>query len=401
MHDKDPPRPLVLHLSGDFPDPVDPNKTPVIKTLVELTADRFEHHVVSINRIPTTLGQICRALVGFGPLRGDGVEARSFEHGLALTYSAAGRGILHKTYLENLGEWLSEFLAQMTRRPDIIIAHKLTIEGIPVARTAARFGIPYALSIQGNTDAKILKYRPDLKPAFAEIWHYAAGVFPFTPWALRSVEERLGKRSTNTWLLPCPTQLDDCIAPRPGRNRFISAFHLRNHHVKNFDRVVRAFAGSEFAIDVVGGGTSDQVAACERIASKTDNVSLIGPRNQSELRPLMNDAIALLMPSRRESFGLVFIEALQSGCPIIYPRGAAVDGYFDDCPFAISVDASSVAAIRSAIKFAADNELELKRQLAEWQNDGAHLRFTRSHIAKVFGDGLEAVSRNEHSSMDQ
>ena len=34
-------RPRVLHLSADFPDPIEPAKTRVIRTLLELSREKF------------------------------------------------------------------------------------------------------------------------------------------------------------------------------------------------------------------------------------------------------------------------------------------------------------------------------------------------------------------------
>ena len=44
-------RPLILHVSGDFPDPFEPFKTRVIETLLALTDIPVRHRVISINRV--------------------------------------------------------------------------------------------------------------------------------------------------------------------------------------------------------------------------------------------------------------------------------------------------------------------------------------------------------------
>ena len=42
----------------------------------------------------------------------------------------------------------------MPERPDLIVGHKLTIEGIAVRRAAEALRTPYALALQGGTDQK-------------------------------------------------------------------------------------------------------------------------------------------------------------------------------------------------------------------------------------------------------
>ena len=36
------------------------------------------------------------------------------------------------------------------------------------------------------------------------------------------------------------------------------------------------------------------------------------------------------MPSFPETFGLVYVEAMSQGLPIIYTKGQGIDGYFED-----------------------------------------------------------------------
>ncbi|MFN9634631.1 MAG: glycosyltransferase [Erythrobacteraceae bacterium] len=104
----------------------------------------------------------------------------------------------------------------------------------------------------------------------------------------------------------------------------------------------------------------------------------------------MNNAIAMVVPSRWESFSLVFIEALFSGLPIIYLKGASVDGYFDGLPFAIAVDARNPQAIAEAMRYVVAQEAAIKGALARWQEEGGLARFSRPAIREVFDHGLQA-----------
>ena len=63
-------RPRVLHLSADFPDPIEPAKTRVIRTLLELSREKFDHRVVSMNRVAPRLADLARS-VTTGHLRID------------------------------------------------------------------------------------------------------------------------------------------------------------------------------------------------------------------------------------------------------------------------------------------------------------------------------------------
>ena len=315
--------PLILHLSGDFPDPFERFKTPVIRDLLTLTEGRFEHRVISINRAQPSLTGLVRAVAGTDGLK---VEREDFEYGLALRYTAPGKGVRHRTKLEQLGNLVAEEIAVMPRRPDLLVAHKLTIEGIAVHTAAQKSTLPYALVVQGNTDLKIVASRPDLRPLFREIFHEAEVVLPFAPWALKGLERMLGKRSGATRLLPCPTDLDEMRAPTAGGDGLVSVFHLKNYPGKNLAGIVAAYrllqkAGKPLpALEVIGGGTEAEIAACKAIAADFPQITFPGPLDRQQLAERLARKSALIMPSLRESFGLVFIEALFAGTPIITPR---------------------------------------------------------------------------------
>lgn len=377
-------RPLVVHVSGDFPDPLAPEKTPVIRSLLELTRNDFDHHVISLNRVNPALqewssaGRVIR-------------RSHGFEAGEAMEYAAPPRGIFHATMLHRLGDAIAQRLEKLA--PDLIVGHKLTIEGLVVARAAERLGIPFAVSVQGNTDLKILSARPDLRRRFRGVFHGAKAIFPFTPWALRAVEEKLGARSNPCHLLPCATDLDRPLTPRAGGNGLVSVFHLRHFRNKNLAGLAQAYGklvsgGIEVPLTIRGGGNAQDMAACKEILHDHPGARLVGPSSRSDLPSELNEATGFVLVSHRESFGLVFVEALFAGLPIIYPRGAAIDGYFDGMPFAIGVDAHDPTALASAMERLVCDEVALKQALGNWQQSAEAQRFTREAIGAQFRDGL-------------
>lgn len=388
----------IVHLSADYPDPVEPFKTPVIKTLIDLTGSKFQHEVLSLNRrspgATSFAGQLLRG-VGRPIVR---LTEQSFADGAAITYDAPGRGIYHATVLRRLGDKLADRFSAVPK-PDLIVGHKLTIEGITARRMSAKLDVPYAISIQGDTDTKILDLRPDLAGELRRVFHEAAVVFPFTPWALQKIEEKLGKRNGDTVVLPCPTDLDQPLQPFvTGSKELISVFHLKNYKRKNLKGLAEAMrllaqADPAIRLTIIGGGSEDDIARCKSMLIGIDNVSLAGPMSHDQLRQRFNAAAGFVLPSLRESFGLVFIEALFSGVPVIYPAGISIDGYFDDAPFALRVDAKSPARIADAMLRLVDQEGAAKKALGSWQISVQAQRFQRYCIGGSFSDGLTQAIR--------
>ncbi|MES2302989.1 MAG: glycosyltransferase family 4 protein [Pseudomonadota bacterium] len=383
----------VLHVSGDYPDSIDSFKTPVIKTLIALTRTQFHHDVLSLNRRNPAMGSFAAdVLLRLGRPRLH-TASEPFEDGTAMRYDAPPKGLYHAAMLRQLGDEIARQIERSQRKPDLIVGHKLAIEGIAVRRAANVTGIPYAISIQGDTDTKIIDARPDLRGELARVFHGAAMVFPFAPWALKRVEGKLGLRKGPVCMLPCPTDLDTPNPPATGGDGFVSVFHLKNHSRKNLQGMAAAMRlaaeqGTPLTLTVIGGGSPTEVAQCEALAKGAERLTFAGPMGRDELRARMKTATAFVMPSLRESFGLVFIEALFAGLPIIYPAGTAVDGFFDGAPFAIGVDARDPSAIAKAMQFAVSEEGRIKAALAAWQESPDARRFTREAIGEAFAEGL-------------
>ncbi|MFM6932090.1 MAG: glycosyltransferase [Novosphingobium sp.] len=384
-------KPYLVHVSADFPDAVKPDKTPVIERLVRAVSDEFDQQVYSLNRVSPPLASWPwpKARANF---RDDGARLCS------VVYEAPPRGIHHRRQLLALGEALAAHIAT-GRRPDLIIGHKLTVEGIAVARAAQLLGVPYALSIQGNTDVKILTSRPDLRGAFARIFHDARVVFPFAPWSLARVEAILGERSGPAHLLPCLTGSEAATTPAPGRG-LVSAFHLHNYRLKNLPQLAGAVRMAQQAepgleLTLFGGGDQRTLAQVQRLCGPA--IALGGHVPGAELSRHLHAARGFAMPSLRESFGLVFIEALMAGTPILYPRGAAIDGWFDGCAFALPVDARDRTAIAAGLLTLFRQEDRLKADLAAWQAAGGLAPFGHAAVASTFTRAVKRALASENS----
>ena len=385
--------PQILHVTGDYPDPIAEQKTKVIARLIGLVDDRFDNRVISINRrSPSALG--LAKSIGSSAALVD--QAIAIPGGEAIRYIAPPLGIMHAKLLDRLGDWIAQRMQEGTA-PDLIIGHKLTIEGIAAARAAKRLGIPYALTLQGNTDRKILRARPDLHRQLRTVYREAACVFALAPWIASYVDEKLGPRENAPVILPAPVGEGFAVTPpKPDQTDFLSAFNRRDYRVKNLAGLVRAMGELENqagapGLRIAGGGDARSWRIVQSIIKPAPRIELLGHRTPDDLSKLMNESMALVLPSRRESFGLVFIEALRSGCPVIYPSGAAIDGYLNEASFAIPVEARNPGAIAAAMRHAAANQTSIKADLLAWQERGGLDRFSDQRIAADFTAGLESA----------
>ena len=81
-----------------------------------------------------------------------------------------------------------------------------------------------------------------------------------------------------------------------------------------------------------------------------DTFHLYGVINDKEkIRALMQQCHIFTMPSLTETFGLVYVEALSQGLPILYTEGEGVDGFFT-ATYGESCNPHSVYDIASKIE---------------------------------------------------
>jgi glycosyltransferase involved in cell wall biosynthesis len=87
-----------------------------------------------------------------------------------------------------------------------------------------------------------------------------------------------------------------------------------------------------------------------------------------------------VIPSRTESFGLVYAEAMSQGNPIIYSRGQGFDGFFENGTVGFAVDPFNVEEITAKVveiskkySFFSTNALSMVSQF-RWDNQVKKLK---------------------------
>jgi glycosyltransferase involved in cell wall biosynthesis len=116
-------------------------------------------------------------------------------------------------------------------------------------------------------------------------------------------------------------------------------------------------------------------------------VVLTGPVTDADMPALFRLASVVAMPSLREGFGLVVLEALASGTPVVVSRIAPFTEYLADAPVAWAdpMDVASIAAaLQQALAAPAITQLPEVCQRFSWQASAAeHLAQYQAHLRKA------------------
>ena len=259
----------------------------------------------------------------------------------------------------------------------LLHAHYLYSDGAVAWRIHQRIGVPYLVTVQ-NTDLNVfMRLRPDLNALMRKVVSEASAVVFFSP-AYR-----------DTFLARLPTALAEPVKAKAhviplGRDAiWFSASSpqwaadsavLRVLYVGDFTRnknVMRLLEASALlshkrplSLTLVGGGGDGarEIEAALASGRYPFATALGRVSDVRELKALYAQHDLFAMPSLTESFGLVYIEALSQGLPVLHSVGQGIAGYFPQDPIVEAVDPRSVAAIASGIERLGERTAEVRER---------------------------------------
>jgi glycosyltransferase involved in cell wall biosynthesis len=108
----------------------------------------------------------------------------------------------------------------------------------------------------------------------------------------------------------------------------------------------------------------------------------------SDIRPLLGRAVVLVVPSEREPFGLVALEAMRDGVPVVGTTGGGLDEIVEDGRTGYLVRPGDLEALEQRV-----SELLRDRTKAEVMGDRGRERYLKRFRAEGYARRVEAVYR--------
>ena len=249
--------------------------------------------------------------------------------------------------LQRLPRSTLEAMAGLLRDADVLHVHELwSLSSLQVAGVARRAGVPYVVSIHGMLDdwsmaQKRLKKRLYLALAGNRLLAGAARVHCTARAELDQVRRWLPRE--NGVVLPLVMDFADYAAlpgPDMARAKFPSIqgegwkllFLSRVHPKKGVEVLIRAAAelrrrGRSCQVLIAGPGEAAYVASLEALARENgigDATHFPGMVRGAEKLSLYEAADVFVLPTSQENFGLVLVEALACGAPVVTTRGVDI-----------------------------------------------------------------------------
>jgi len=237
-------------------------------------------------------------------------------------------------------------LEHLKSKPDIVICHRMDPSAPIAAEVGKRLGVKYLLVLHKSDLQNLDNGRYYRKDSFVRSIENAAGI-AFRSEYLHSWFDRLFpdlnklkavlKSGLQTEILEA-TEFFVEKARRPMR-RLLTVCRLAKD--KNVDSVIKATRRiPDIDLEIVGDGP--HMGALKKLSKKVgveDRVSFTGRLSHSEVLSRMRVADIFAMPSSRETFGMVYLEAMSKGCITIGSRNEGIDGTIEDGHNGFLVDA--------------------------------------------------------------
>lgn len=247
----------------------------------------------------------------------------------------------------------------------VIHAHTLYSDGIPAFLFSRFFKKKLVLTIR-NTDVNIgFKYYRHYKWLARRALSFSSKIIFISPAHKVKFQDYFGN-SYDEKLFIVPNGIDDFYIEhiKLFKKTIIDkkvALHVasidRNKNLKNtiiaFFEATKQYENSEFRI--AGGNYFDyQNIFGDLPANLKSKVVFLGRLDKNQLIEEMNNASIFIMVSHKETFGLVYMEAISQCLPIIFTCGEGIDGYFKNGKYGFKATADITESISVAISNALD-----------------------------------------------
>ncbi|GIM30256.1 glycosyl transferase family 1 [Clostridium polyendosporum] len=215
--------------------------------------------------------------------------------------------------------------------PDIIHAHSCLWAGYSAMKLSSKKNIPYLITEHFTKYSRGL-IKSHEKPLIKKQIKYASKVIAVSEGLKNDLEEySLGKE-----ILVISNMVDVnkfALREQKSQNdkfKFLSVCYLMQK--KGLDILLKAFAKSFKGyedVELIIGGDGEEKDNLLRLTNElgiSSQVKFLGALNRDEVIENMQSCNAFVLPSRFETFGVVFIEALACGKPIIATKTGGPDG---------------------------------------------------------------------------
>lgn len=308
----------------------------------------FKEHSESVAGLGYQVDVLVKRLVGIRKLISLGISALK----ASKKKDEGGLRVFRSVYLKipgneerNIRGWSNSVLKSFALyqeqhgKPDLILAHSVTWAGYASSLIHKRFGVPYLVVEHRSffvwSTAKARKMvKPFYLPYFEEAYRNCQTVVPVSASLMPGLTHLMPWIADKAKIIPNMIREDMFLPPEKERSTdpFVFFWAGRLEHVKGIDvllqsvKLLKQEIKSDFRLRLAGKGSlRDELETLSEDLGIGNEVSFLGRISREEMQKEMQEANCFVLPTRYEAFGVVLIEAMASGLPVIATRSGGPD----------------------------------------------------------------------------
>ncbi len=254
---------------------------------------------------------------------------------------------------------------------DLIPAHVALPDGYAGALLARKLGVPLVVTIHGQ-DLQYTVYRcARCRHALGFTFGYASRVIVVSTKLKRLAEEHFGC-SDKIVVIPNGVDPAKVLQPNPKRPRnypagtqiLLSVSNLIQTkgidlNLRAIQRLCKKYPALQYKI--VGAGPLEmELKKLAVTLGVSNNVEFIGPLPHFHVMERMAECDIFVLPSWKEGFGVVYLEAMASGKPVIGCKGQGIEDVIEHGKTGLLVEPRDVDSLVEALDFLLSHPDEAK-----------------------------------------
>ncbi len=308
------------------------------------------------------LAEMGNEIIVFAPMRGkDGDGLFPCNHPKVRVIYCDCLNYVDKVFFLHKTRKITKIIEQQVdmSKVDCMLAGTVYSDGAVAYQLHQKYHIPFSVAVRGTDVSFQMKFRPYLNVHIRNLLHHATKIIFLTP-AFMKHFSKFGNDQTKYILIP--NAVNDYWFQQQKQRRnlhepksliFVGEI-TKNKNVGTTIKVISELNKKNIKVNfhIVGSGAEeDNCRALVKELNIERQVFFHGwQKGKERIKEFYDQADIFVMPSLRETFGTVYIEALSQGIPVIYSREQGIDGYFAQGMIGYSCNPTDTIEIGIAIE---------------------------------------------------
>lgn len=291
---------------------------------------------------------------------------------------------------------------------DVIHAATLFTEGCTARSLHKKYGIPYFVSMRGTDSDFYAKRMFHLWLMSRSVIRHASSIAYVTPsikrrmiarWQYQDLKNNLENGTIinngvdSIWtdnLYVDPKQIDNTI-----RVLYIGRFDTNKNVMRLIEAIKALRKIHNIRLTLVGGDGEEQTLVKKEVEKYPDFIEYKGKIfDKQSLMQLVRECDIFAMVSHGETFGLVYVECLSQGLPLIYTLNTGFDEMYPQGEIGYGVDSYSVKSIENGLVNLIKNYNDIKKNISRIDFN----RYSWIDIAKRYNNIYTSIYNDKINS---